>query len=78
MNIISFKNFDLSNIQLRLILKETLIHLKKLEKTNNLTVNNLLNYLQIFNPSNNCMFLQLSKFFNYLFNIFSQYRRNII
>jgi len=64
MNIISFKNFDLSNIQLRLILKETLIHLKKLEKTNNLTVNNLLNYLQIFNPSNNCMFLQLSKYIN--------------
>jgi len=64
MNIISFKNFDLSNIQLRLILKETLIHLKKLEKTNNLTVNNLLNYLQIFNPLNNCMFLQLSKYIN--------------
>jgi len=55
-NNILLKIESLSPLQLRRELKKTLLFLKSVENNMKITVNNLLNYLQDFSPSNSCKF----------------------
>ena len=55
---------SLSPLHLRRELNKTLIFLKSIEKISKIRVNNILDYLQDFSPSNSCKF-SIKFFYNY-------------
>jgi len=66
---------SLSPLHLRRELNKTLIFLKSIEKMRKITVNNILDYLQDFSPSNSCKFS--NNFFIIIINckIFYNYQK---